>query len=170
MASRILTCVSCTLYFFCLITLTTIGLTSIIVGFVGLGLYIPTLINYNTYITNVCSVIDREYTICEQQNNICYSVMWSVEYLVLNQTSESYIFSTITETYNTAVKALKDFRTYKENNSYTCYYPKDYVSDVQWNEPSSPTPYLIMMIVGFTLTGLYFIAIGIITIHRCRGR
>lgn len=170
MASRILTCVSCTLYLTFLIILTAIGLTSIIVGFVGLGLYIPTLINYNSYSSNSCFVLDHEYDTCHLRNDICYSVMWSVEYTISNRTSQSYMFSTITQIYYSATEALDKLKTYKNNQNYTCYYHKKDSLDVQWNKPSSPRPYLIMMIIGFTLSGLYFIVIGFITVYRCTRR
>jgi len=167
MASRILTVVSCTLYFSFLVILTAIGVTSIIIGFVGLGLYIPTLINYNAYSSNICYVVDHEYDTCHLTNDICYTVMWSVEYPITNQTSEGYIFSSITETYNTPLVALDRLQTYIDGDNYTCYYQKINVLDVKWDKPSSPKPYLIMMIVGFTLTGIYFIVIILIAIYRC---
>jgi hypothetical protein len=167
MASRILTIVSCTLYFVFLVILTAIGVTSIIIAFVGLGLYIPTLINYNTYSSNICYVIDHEYDTCHLTNSICYTVMWSVEYRITNQTFERYIFSTITETYNTPVVALNKLQIYEDGDNYTCYYNTINVLNVKWDKPTSPKPYLIMMIIGFTLTGIYFIVIILITIYRC---
>jgi hypothetical protein len=66
MASRVLTCVSCTLYFSFLVAFTAVGLTAIIIGFVGLGLYIPTSIIYNSLQTNTCLIIDHEYDTCNQ--------------------------------------------------------------------------------------------------------
>lgn len=170
MASRILTFVSCTLYFTLLVILTAIGLTSIIIGFVGLGLYIPTFINYHAYSSNSCLVIDHEYDTCHLRDDICYSVMWSVEYGVSNRTYYRYIFSTITQFYDTPQEALDKLKLYTDKQNYTCYYHKTDVLDVKWDRPSSPRPYLIMMIIGFTLTGTYFIVIGFITIYRCTRR
>ena len=165
MASRILTFVSCTLYFSFLVIFTMIGLTSVIIGFVGLGLYIPTLINSNAYEKNTCFIIDHEYDTCHRQNDLsCYSIMWSVEYTA----SDSFIFSTITKIYETPKEALDILKDYKDKGNYTCYHHETQVTDVQWEEPSSPVPYLIMMIVGFSLTGIYLIVIGSIAIHRYR--
>jgi hypothetical protein len=167
MGGRILTLFSCTLYFSILFILTAIGLTSIIIAFVGLGLYIPTSINYNTYINTTCSVLSHEYHVCHQQSGLCYSVKWSVEYPVLNQTSESYLFSNIKQVYDTPIEALNILTIYQDGNNYTCYYNKEEVLTVKWSKPESPGPYLIMMIVGFTLTGIYFIVIGFIVVFRC---
>jgi hypothetical protein len=93
--------------------------------------------------------------------------MWSVEYRITNQTFERYIFSTITETYNTPVVALNKLQIYEDGDNYTCYYNTINVLNVKWDKPTSPKPYLIMMIIGFTLTGIYFIVIILITIYRC---
>ena len=64
MASRILTFVSCTLYLSFLIIITVVGFTSIIIGFVGLGLYISSSLNFNSYNSTLCFVIDYDYDIC----------------------------------------------------------------------------------------------------------
>jgi hypothetical protein len=171
MFSRISTVVSCILHFYFLVTITVIGLASIIIGFVGLGMYVPTLINYNSYNKNICYIMDHEYDICTRKNDVsCYSLMWYVEYTVTNQTSDRYMFSTITKFYETPVQALKDLRIYEDKNNYTCYYHQILLRNVQWDQPSSPRPYLIMMIIGFTLAGISFTVIGLITIYRCRNR
>jgi hypothetical protein len=171
MASRILTCVSCTLYFSFFVTITAIGLTAIVIGLIGLGIYVPTLINYNSYSKSTCYIIDHDYDTCRRQNDIsCYSVMWSVEYIVSNYSSERCIFSTITHTYKTSEEALEEVRIYKDNYNYTCYYHNIYMTDVKWDAPSSPTPYLIMMTVGFALTGIYSVIIGVIALYRYRNQ
>jgi hypothetical protein len=172
MASRILTCVSCTLYFSFLVTLTAIGLISIVVGFIGLGLYIPTFINSKAYTSDTCSILDHDYDPCQQQNDTsdtsCYSVVWSVEYTILVSTSERHKFSTITQNYDTSVEALDNLRIYKVQTNHTCYYLNAHTTDVQWDEPKSPRPYLIMMTVGFGLAAIYFIVIGCVAVCRCR--
>jgi len=171
MASRILTFVSCTLYLSFLIIITVVGFTSIIIGFVGLGLYISSSLNFNSYNSTLCFVIDHDYDTCHQQNeDLCFLIMWSVEYTVPNSdVSDRYIFSTITKTYDTPQKALNDLDSYKDNGTYTSYYHRTHFEDVKWEQPSSPTPYLIMMIVGFALTLIYFVVITSLTIyHRFR--
>jgi len=174
MASRIVTCVSCTLYLCFLVTLTIIGLTSVTIGFIGLGLYVPTFINSKAYISNICSIIDHEYDTCRQQNDDsqipCFSIMWSVEYTISNSTYATYKFSTITELYDTSREALDALKIYKDRTNHTCYYHNIQNTNVQWDEPKSPKPYFIMMVVGFSLTGIYFIVIGFVALYRCRKR
>lgn len=163
MASRILTFVSCTLYFFLLLNITIIGFASLIVGSVGVGLFIPTLVTYDSYQNNTCLIVDIEYDTC---GDSCYYIMWSVEYYRLNQTSSQYTFSTITQTYNTLDEILQKFLIYKFRSNHTCYYDKTKIVRVQWDEPSSPKPYLIMMVMGFSLTGVYLILITIFYRYR----
>jgi len=169
MASRILTFVSCTLYFCILCTLTVIGLTSIIIAFIGVGLYIPTLINYNAYSSNNCFVLSHIYDTCQQQSGgTCYSDTWSVQYIVSNRTSQRYQFATITLSFGKATDALNKLKSYLDNNTYPCYYNNKDLMTVKWDAPTSPRPYLIMIIVGFGLSGIYFIVIGFISIYRCQ--
>lgn len=169
MTSRILTFVSCTIYFVVLCTLSIIGLTAIVIGIVGLGLYIPTVNYYNEYNENICTVLSHHYDICSQQKDLtCYSVEWSVEYNILNETLDQYVFSTIKKTYKTPDDALNQLDYYQDKNNYTCYYDKINVLDVKWDRPTSPTPFLIMVIVGFVITGINSIIIGSVAIYRCR--
>jgi hypothetical protein len=174
MASRILTCVSCTLYLSFLVTLTITGLTSIIIGFIGLGLYIPTFINSKAYTANTCLILDHEYDTCRQQNDDsqppCYSITWSVEYTISSSTSEHYTFSSITKFYDSSIEALDELKTFTDQTNHTCYSHNTHNTDVQWEEPKSPKPYLIMMIVGFSLTAMYFIVIGLVALYRYRRR
>lgn len=163
MASRILTFVSCTLYFFLLLNFTIIGFASLIVGSVGVGLFIPTLITYDSYKMSTCLIVDIEFDSC---GNSCYYIMWSVEYYLLNQTSNQYIFSTLTETYDTIDDVSKKISSYKIRSNHTCYYDKRQIVQIQWNEPSSPQPYLIMMMVGFSLAVFYLILITIFYCYR----
>ena len=172
MSSRILKMVSCTLCFSVVATLTVVGLTSIVIGFVGLGLYIPSYINYKVYTEDTCSILNHQYNECNQETsgsqNTCYSITWSVEYLISDSVSDRYIFSTITETYATSMKALERLKNYQDRYSYNCYYHIVNIATVQWNQPTSSIPYFVMMIVGFSLTGVVFIVVGIIIAYRCR--
>lgn len=96
MTSRILTFVSCTIYFIVLCTLSIIGLTAIVIGIIGLGLYIPTLNHHKEYYENTCAVRAHQYDVCSQRNDLtCYSVEWSVNYIISNQVPERYLFFTI---------------------------------------------------------------------------
>ena len=169
MTSRILTFVSCTIYFTVLCALSIIGLAAIVVGIIGLGLYIPTLNHYNEFKENTCLIITHQYDICSQGNDLtCYSVQWSVEYSIMNELSDRYIFSTIKKTYKTPDEALSQLDSYQDQNNYTCYYDKINTVDVKWEEPTSPTPFLIMTIVGFVITGMNSIILGSVAIYRCR--
>jgi hypothetical protein len=169
MASRILTCVSCTLYVCILSILTVIGLTAIVIALIGVGLYIPTLINYNSYISNSCFIISHTYGTCQQQNSVtCFSDMWSVRYSISNRTSQHYLFATITLTFSKSTDALTKLKTYVDNNTYPCYYSSKDTTTVKWDSPTSPRPYLIMIIVGFSLSGIYFIVLAFIGIYRCQ--
>jgi len=172
MASRILTCFQCTLPCSIVSTLVVIGLTSAVIGFVGLGLYIPTYINYNAYSENICFILNYEYNECQQENtdsqNTCYSIKWSVEYIISDPVSDRYIFSTITEAYDTSMKALERLKNHRDKTDQTCYYHTVIIGNVQWDKPTSYSPYFIMMIVGFSLTGVYFMVIGILTACPCR--
>jgi hypothetical protein len=163
MSSRILTFVSCTLYFFLLLNFTIIGFASFILGSVGIGLFIPTLLNYESYQNNTCFIVDLEYDRCQDS---CYYVIWSVEYYILNSPSSQYTFSTISQTFSTLNEAEKTVSVYSDRSNHTCYYDIKQIVRVQWNQPSSPEPYLIMMIVGFILTGIYLIFIGIFYFYR----
>jgi len=158
MASRILTFVSCTLYLFLLINFTIIGFASFIIGSVGVGLFVPKFITYQAYENSTCFIVDIEHDTCQDS---CYYIMWSVEYYITNITSSQYTFSTITQTYDTADVITDIISVYKVRSNHTCYYDKTQVLRVQWNEPSFPTPYLIMMTVGYSLTGIYLILIAI---------
>ncbi len=167
MASRILTCVSCTLYVCIICTLTVIGLTAIVIAFIGIGLYIPTLINYNSYSSNNCFVISHTYGTCQQQSGAtCFSDMWSVRYIISNRTSQYYVFATITLTFSKSTDALAKLRSYVDNSTYPCYYNNRDKTTVKWDSPTSPRPYLIMIIVGFSLSGIYFIVLAFIGIYR----
>lgn len=167
MTSRILTFVSCTIYFAVLCTLFIIALTAIVVGIIGVGLYIPTVNHYNEYNENTCAVMAHQYDVCSQRNDLtCYSVQWSVEYVI--ETPDRYIFSTIKKTYKTPEAALNQLEYYQDKNNYTCYYDKIDTLDVKWDKPTSPTPFLIMTIVGFVITGINSIIIGTAAIYRWR--
>lgn len=163
MASRIIACIACTLYFCLLISITIIGFGSMIVGAVGIGLYIPTSTTYDSYKNNTCAIIDVDYDSCIDS---CYYVMWSVKYRVSYGKTRQYTFSTITKTYNTLNEVKKETDIYADNTNHTCYYDQSEVARVQWTRPSSPKPYLIMLIVGFSLTGIYLILIAIIFSYR----
>jgi hypothetical protein len=163
MASRIVSFVSCTLYFILLVNLTIIGFASLLVGCIGAGLFKSTSITYDHYKNTTCFIVDMEYDTCE---NSCYYVMWSVEYYISNSTSSQYTFSAITQIHDTSKKILEKVAIYKDLTNHTCYYDKRHLVHVQWDKPSSPTPYLIMMIVGFICTGIYLIFIGIF--YYCR--
>jgi len=154
MASRILTFVSCTLYLFILVNFTIIGFASFIVGSIGVGLYVPTFMTYKSYENTTCFIVDIECDTCQDS---CYYIMWSVEYYISSQ----YTFSTITQTYDTSDEITEIISVYQIRSNHTCYYDKTKVVRVQWKEPSSPKPYLIMMAVGYSLTGIYLILIGI---------
>ena len=170
MASRILTCVSCILYF----SFPVIGLIAIVIGFIGLGLYIPIYINSTRYKINTCLIHNHEYDTCYQGKSLfqdsCYSIKWSVEYIISNSTSDRFIFSTITQIYRTSIEALDQLKIYKDKNAYTCYYHNIRTADVQWDRPISARPYLIMTIVGFSLTGIYLVVIGFIILYRWQRR
>ena len=174
MASRIRTFFSHTAYFTTVLILTVIGSAAIVIGFIGLGLYIPTLKNYESYAQSICTVIDHEYDNCAHgiyiSTTTCFSVMWSVQYTVSNSASDSYVFSTITQIYQQSVDALNRLNEYQDNTNYTCYYQKINLTNVQWDEPPLATPFLIMLIVGFSFASVYFVVIGIILICRCRTR
>ncbi|CAF0793162.1 unnamed protein product [Rotaria sp. Silwood1] len=163
MASRILTLVSCTLYIFLLVTFTIIGVASLIVGVVGVGRYIPTKAAHRTHKNVTCLIVDVDYDSCQHS---CYYVMWSVEYRVAK--SNKYTFSTIIKKYGTLGEALAKMVNYNVRTNHTCYYNKKKIVHVQWEKPSSSKPYLIMMIVGFTLTGIYIIIITIVSVYRFR--
>lgn len=170
--SQILTLVSCTLYCSVVTIVTIIGLTSIVIGFIGLGLYIPTYTNYYIYSETTCLIIDHEYNECHQGDaaaqNTCYSIMWIVEYMIIDSIPDCYVFSTITETYETSAEALGKLKNYQDKTSPTCYYNPSNTANVQWERPKSSRPFFIMMIVGFSLTGAFFIILGIIIAYRCR--
>ena len=161
MASRILTFVSCTLYFFLLFTFTIIGFASFIIGSIGVGFFIPTSRIYNTYKTTTCLIVDVDYDTCTDS---CYYVMWSVEYYISSQ----YTFSTIQKTFDTFNEITEIISIYEDQSNHTCYYDQNQNVRVQWNQPASPQPYLIMIIVGFSLTGIYLILIGFFYYYRSR--
>ncbi|CAF0810602.1 unnamed protein product [Rotaria sordida] len=163
MASRILSFVSCTLYFFFLINFTIIGLTSFIIGVVGIGRFIPTHITYTTHKNTTCFIVDVDYDICQDS---CYCVMWSIEYHISK--SHKYTFSTIIHIYETLDEALKKITIYNIRTNHTCYYDKTQHVNIRWEKPSSSKPYLIMMIVGFSLTGIYIIIIAVVSFYRSR--
>ncbi|UJR30752.1 hypothetical protein I4U23_018272 [Adineta vaga] len=174
MASRIGIFLSRTAYFTTVLILTVIGLTSIVIGFIGLGLYIPTSKNYQLYSKTICSILDHEYDNCEHGIYIspttCFSIMWSVEYIISNSASDRYVYSTITQIYEKSIEALDKLASYQDNTNHTCYYHQINVTNVQWEEPPLATPYLIMLIVGFSFASVYIFVIGIIIIYRCRSR
>lgn len=159
MASRILTCVSCTLYLFLLISFTIIGFASLIVGAIGVGLYIPTSQTYNNYNNNTCFIVDVKYDACIDS---CYYITWSVEY----HATRRYSFSTITQTYETLNEVSEQIAIYSDKSNHTCYYDLTQITRVQWTRPPSPTPYLIMLIIGFSLTGIYLILIAFFHCYR----
>jgi hypothetical protein len=88
--------------------------------------------------------------------------MWSVEYYISGQ----YTFSTITHTYDTFDEISEKAAIYKDRSNQTCYYDKKKFVRIQWNKPSSPKPYLIMVVVGFSFTGIYLIIIGFVYYYR----
>jgi hypothetical protein len=172
MASRVVTFISCTLYVTLLIGSALIALAPFVVGTIGVGLYIPTSIIYDLYKNNTCFILDLQYDSCNSVNKFfqdtCYSIMWSVEYYILNSTSSLYVFTTITKTYPTLEQVLGKIIRYKERSHHICYYDKTHIANVQWNEPSSPTSYLIMIIIGFSLTGMYLIIFGSFYLYRSK--
>ena len=172
MASRVVTFVSCTLYVTLLIGSTVIGLAPFVIGTIGLGLYIPTSIIYNSYKNNTCFILDLQYDSCNSVHHFfqdtCYSIMWSVEYYIVNSTSNRYVFSTIKQAYPTLEEVFETILRYKERSRHICYYDKTRTADVQWNEPSSPRSYLIMIIIGFSLTGIYLIIVGSFYLYRSK--
>ncbi|CAF1309047.1 unnamed protein product [Adineta steineri] len=172
MVSRFFSCVSSTVWFFTIAILTITGLTAIVIGLVGLGLYIPISMNYYEYTKSTCSIISHKYEDCQHGNtislNTCFSVMWSVEYILQNSIPDRYIFSTITEIYTDSTVALEELRNYPVHTNHTCYYRTTNTANVQWLEPLSPIPYLVMLVVGFSLTGVYCIVISIIVLCRRR--
>ncbi|CAF2518110.1 unnamed protein product [Rotaria sp. Silwood2] len=163
MASRIVTFVSCTLYLFFLVIITIIGLASFIIGIIGVSRFISTHVAWTAHKHVTCLIVDVDYDSCQDS---CYYVMWSVVYHVSK--FNKYTFSTITQTYDTLDVALKKIAIYNVRTNHTCYYHKKQIVNVKWEKPSSPKPYLIMMIVGFSLTGIYIIIIAIVFIYRYR--
>lgn len=153
MASRILTFVSCTVYVFLLLTFTIIGFASFIIGSIGTGLYIPTERTFNTFHNNTCQIVDIDYGPCQDS---CYFIMWSVEFYVSSQ----YVFSTIREKFETDSEMMDKVENYNLLMNRTCFYDETLHVRVQWNQPASSRPYFIMIIVGFSLTGIYLILIG----------
>lgn len=163
MASRILTFFSCTCYLFILISITIIGLTSFITGSIGAGLFITFSINAKNYKNTTCFIVDVDYDRCD---DTCFDVLWSVKYRLRNSRSGQYIFSTIIEKFDTLNEQSKNVAFYNERSNHTCYYDKTEVVRVQWEAPTSPQPFFIMMIVGFCVTGIY--AICIVIFYLCR--
>ena len=163
MASRILTFFSCTCYLFLLSTITIIGFASFIVGSIGAGLFIPFTITSDNYRNTTCLIVDVDYDRCE---DACFDVLWSVKYRIRNPTFGQQVFSTIIEKFDTLAEQSNNVALYTDRSNHTCYYDKREFVRVQWEEPTSPRPFFIMMIVGFSLTGVYVICIGIFYCYR----
>lgn len=169
MVCRVLTYVTCTSYFIILCIIFITGLTALVIGIIGLGLYIPTADYFNEYNENSCMILAHQYDLCNQQSATnCYSAQWSVEYDILNESPDRYVFSTIKKKYETPEDALRQLDSYLDKNNYTCYYDKINVLDVKWDKPPSPTPYLIMVITGFVIAGINSIIIASVVIYRWR--
>lgn len=165
MASRLLSFVSCTLYFSIIISFTIIGFVSLIVGAVGLARFIPTYVTYNTYMKNLCFVIDSDYDI---GTDSYYTATWSVQYYASNGTSDQSIYSTITQRYDSIDKTLEKIDYYCIGTRYTCYYDSHNLNQVQWDEPASPQPYFIMMVIGLGLNVSYIISIATCSFFQSR--
>ena len=163
MASRILTFFSCTCYLVLLVSLIIIGFASFIVGSIGVGLFIPFSITSNHYKNTTCFIVDVNSDRCDQS---CFDVLWSVEYFIRQGRSSQYLFSTIMKKFDTSTEQTKKVALYTDRTNHTCYYDTREVLRVQWDPPTSPRPFLIMMIVGFSITAVYLISIAIF--YRCR--
>ena len=169
MPCRVLTDVTCTLYFMILCTLFIMGLIALVIGIVGLGLYIPTANYSNEYEENSCLILAHQYDLCNQLSaSNCYSAQWSVEYNILNQSPDRYVFSTIKKKYKTPEDALNQLDAYLDKKYYTCYHDKVNVLDVKWDKPPSPIPYLIMVIIGFVIAGINSIIMASVVTYRWR--
>lgn len=165
-------CASCTFYHVFLVVSTVIAVIGAVIGCVGVGIYIPTNNQYQVYRSTLCSIVDHEYETCQDQMNanqqLCYMIVWSVEYYVSGQTSLDPMFATIKKKYSSASEALAKLNVYRDDTNHTCYYHYIRLTSVEWDLPTSPTPYLIMTIVGFSLVFVYIILMGVTIACYCR--
>ena len=126
-------------------------------------MFVPTNNYFQAYIKTRCYVLDHQYDTCDGQDEgdqaSCYTNVWSVEFLPMNPPSKDITFSTITSMYSTSGEALQKLRDYPDNTNQTCYHHDVRLTNVQWDSPPSSLPYLLMIIIGFSLVAFYLLVI-----------
>lgn len=151
-----------------------IAVISAVIGCVGVGIFIPTNSQFEVFRSTMCSIVDHEYETCDDQgasnSGLCYIAIWSVEYKIQGQTRDEPMFATITKKYKTPSEALTKLNVFKDDTNHTCYYHITRLTYVQWDEPASPRPYLIMMIVGYSFVFLYLVLMIFVVICYFRNK
>jgi len=155
------------------ITLGSLAVVALIIGFVGLGLYVTQLQDVKTYKQSDCTVIDQQINdrtcstdqcygssngqTCSTIYYTCYQPAWEVQYEAQGATQTSTINSgQYYDFYSSAQDTVDD---YQIGSEYTCYYDSTAVDNVSWTFPD-PLPYLIMLIVCFAFVGLSCLIVG----------